>query len=109
MFTEFYSTFAFTHQDFYRLLHAPFRGCDAATLMKAHANKKEAMTTMATQTQPVTAALAPQANPAPRAAEIVALAPNPTAKEAKTTAEKPEVLEELVIEEVSIDGMCGVY
>lgn len=64
---------------------------------------------MATQTQPATAALASHNTPAPRAAEILALAQNPAAKEAKTTAEKPEVLEELVIEEVSIDGMCGVY
>jgi mycofactocin precursor len=24
-------------------------------------------------------------------------------------SEKPEILEEVVIEEVSIDGMCGVY
>jgi mycofactocin precursor len=24
-------------------------------------------------------------------------------------SEKPEILEEVIIEEVSIDGMCGVY
>jgi mycofactocin precursor len=31
------------------------------------------------------------------------------AKEAEALAEKPRILEEVVIEEVSIDGMCGVY
>ena len=30
-------------------------------------------------------------------------------KEHKPAGEKPRVLEEVVIEEVSIDGMCGVY
>ncbi len=33
-----------------------------------------------------------------------------TAKnEVKTTQEEPEVLEEIVVEELSIDGVCGVY
>lgn len=27
----------------------------------------------------------------------------------KTTEEAPEVLEEIVVEELSIDGICGVY
>jgi mycofactocin precursor len=27
----------------------------------------------------------------------------------KTALEEPEVLEEIVIEELSIDGVCGVY
>ena len=31
------------------------------------------------------------------------------AKDAEPLAEKPRILEEVVIEEVSIDGMCGVY
>jgi len=30
-------------------------------------------------------------------------------KEHKLDGEKPRILEEVVIEEVSIDGMCGVY
>ena len=30
-------------------------------------------------------------------------------KEHKLDVEKPRILEEVVIEEVSIDGMCGVY
>ncbi len=33
----------------------------------------------------------------------------PTFKDATPVVEKPQVIEELVIEEVSIDGMCGVY
>jgi len=33
-----------------------------------------------------------------------------TAKnEVKTAQEEPEVLEEIVVEELSIDGVCGVY
>ena len=33
-----------------------------------------------------------------------------TAKnEVKTIQEEPEVLEEIVVEELSIDGVCGVY
>jgi mycofactocin precursor len=31
-----------------------------------------------------------------------------TEKENKTT-EEPQVLEEIVVEELSIDGVCGVY
>jgi mycofactocin precursor len=31
------------------------------------------------------------------------------AKEVEPLAKKPRILEEVVIEEVSIDGMCGVY
>ena len=30
-------------------------------------------------------------------------------KDGEPTGEKPRILEEVVIEEVSIDGMCGVY
>ncbi len=29
--------------------------------------------------------------------------------EERQTAEKPQASEEIVIEEISIDGMCGVY
>jgi mycofactocin precursor len=29
--------------------------------------------------------------------------------ELKTIQEEPEVLEEIVVEELSIDGVCGVY
>lgn len=33
-----------------------------------------------------------------------------TAKnEVKTIQEEPEVLEEIIVEELSIDGVCGVY
>ena len=31
------------------------------------------------------------------------------AYEEKRTAEKPKASEEIVIEEINIDGMCGVY
>lgn len=37
------------------------------------------------------------------ATEVMARRPEPS------SAEPPEVMEELLIEEVSIDGMCGVY
>lgn len=37
----------------------------------------------------------------PRRAEV--------AYEEKQAAEKPKASEEIVIEEISIDGMCGVY
>lgn len=40
--------------------------------------------------------------PAPGAEERAAGAPG-------KAAERPELLEEVLIEEVSIDGMCGVY
>lgn len=29
--------------------------------------------------------------------------------EVKTSEEEPQVLEEIIIEELSIDGICGVY
>jgi len=29
--------------------------------------------------------------------------------EVKTIQEEPEVLEEIIVEELSIDGVCGVY
>ncbi len=32
-----------------------------------------------------------------------------TPQNEKETVEEPEVLEEIVIEELSIDGVCGVY
>jgi mycofactocin precursor len=32
-----------------------------------------------------------------------------TKDKVKTSQEEPEVLEEIVIEELSIDGVCGVY
>lgn len=38
---------------------------------------------------------------APRRAEVV--------HEEERAAEKPRASEEIVIEEISIDGMCGVY
>lgn len=33
----------------------------------------------------------------------------PPKNKVKTSQEEPEVLEEIVIEELSIDGVCGVY
>lgn len=30
-------------------------------------------------------------------------------EKSRTALEKPEILEEIVIEELSIDGICGVY
>jgi mycofactocin precursor len=32
-----------------------------------------------------------------------------TVKNEKETVEEPEVIEEIVVEELSIDGVCGVY
>lgn len=32
-----------------------------------------------------------------------------TASNEATTLEEPQVLEEIVVEELSIDGVCGVY
>ena len=32
-----------------------------------------------------------------------------TNNDVKTSQEEPEVLEEIVVEELSIDGVCGVY
>jgi mycofactocin precursor len=47
----------------------------------------------------------------PAAAELV---PSPTQpavalREKQPFREKPQIEEEIIIEEVSIDGMCGVY
>lgn len=41
--------------------------------------------------------------------EAVTLLADPACRETESTAEKPQILEEIIIEEVSIDGMCGVY
>ena len=38
-----------------------------------------------------------------------ALADDAAARRAESPVESPQVMEELLIEEVSIDGMCGVY
>ena len=35
--------------------------------------------------------------------------PQPTQNESQTSQEEPQVLEEIVVEELSIDGICGVY
>ncbi len=42
---------------------------------------------------------------------VVAVTPiaEATARPSEPAVEPPEVTEELLIEEVSIDGMCGVY
>jgi len=34
---------------------------------------------------------------------------SPEQNEGKTSQEEPQVLEEIVVEELSIDGICGVY
>jgi mycofactocin precursor len=33
----------------------------------------------------------------------------PTKNEAEPSEEEPQVIEEIVVEELSIDGVCGVY
>lgn len=50
-----------------------------------------------------------QASQATTDAPITALAAEQTSPMLKTTVEQPQITEELLIEEVSIDGMCGVY
>ena len=56
---------------------------------------------MLTETQTAADAAVSQAEP---------VTPAPaTLKDGTPSGEKPRVLEEVVIEEVSIDGMCGVY
>ena len=50
------------------------------------------------------------ATDAAEAAVAQAASPAPVAlKDGAPAPETPKVLEEVVIEEVSIDGMCGVY
>jgi mycofactocin precursor len=41
--------------------------------------------------------------------EMVDLRADPVCRETASSAEKPQIVDELIIEEVSIDGMCGVY
>lgn len=43
------------------------------------------------------------------ALSVTALADNTVARHPEPSVELPRVTEELLIEEVSIDGMCGVY
>lgn len=40
---------------------------------------------------------------------VVATAEPVSLKDNAQTGSKPQILDDLVIEEVSIDGMCGVY
>lgn len=55
------------------------------------------------------------ATPFPHALPVAAVTPvsarvaDVVARRAEPSVEPPEVTEELLIEEVSIDGMCGVY
>lgn len=53
------------------------------------------------------------ATPSPQIPPAAAAGPAPVTdavlQRAEPAAEPPEVMEELLIEEVSIDGMCGVY
>ena len=37
------------------------------------------------------------------------LATTPAKNEVETIQEEPQVLEEIIVEELSIDGVCGVY
>lgn len=64
---------------------------------------------MATQTQPVTPFVAPETPSQQQSAEVIALNAEARSKDVNPSAEKPQIVEELLIEEVSIDGMCGVY
>jgi mycofactocin precursor len=41
--------------------------------------------------------------------EPVSSTPSTDKNTGKTTEEQPQILEEVVIEELSIDGICGVY
>lgn len=50
-----------------------------------------------------------QSPPAAAVAPVPAPFADAVLRRAEPAAEPPEVLEELLIEEVSIDGMCGVY
>jgi mycofactocin precursor len=45
----------------------------------------------------------------PAAAELVPTQPAVALREKQPFREKPQIEEEIIIEEVSIDGMCGVY
>ena len=51
----------------------------------------------------------PAAGPAGKSAEPPAPNSAVALKERKIDGEPPKVLDEVLIEEVSIDGMCGVY
>ncbi len=46
-------------------------------------------------------------------AEVPAVNQNPATPQAQqavtTVVEKPQIVHEVIIEEISIDGMCGVY
>ncbi|MBK7540698.1 MAG: mycofactocin precursor [Candidatus Competibacteraceae bacterium] len=55
--------------------------------------------------RPVTPALQPQPEPAAGSQPAATVG----AERLETPAEPPQITEELLIEEVSIDGMCGVY
>ena len=51
----------------------------------------------------------PVADAATPQAELRTPSAPPAVNENQPEAGKPQILEEVVIEEVSIDGMCGVY
>lgn len=48
-------------------------------------------------------------SPSTTAESVTALAAEAPGRPLEPTAEPPQITEELLIEEVSIDGMCGVY
>ena len=49
------------------------------------------------------------ADAAARTEHTTTTPPPAAAKTTEAAGEKPQILEDVVIEEVSIDGMCGVY
>lgn len=51
----------------------------------------------------------PATTPAGRSADPVSPNSAVALKEHKIDREQPKILDEVLIEEVSIDGMCGVY
>jgi mycofactocin precursor len=51
----------------------------------------------------------PHLPPALATPKVSALATGDSVQRTETLAELPQIEEELLIEEVSIDGMCGVY
>ncbi len=64
---------------------------------------------MKIQTEDAVATVAPQPLDAEPKLAAAAETVNLTRSEAEIGTEKPQIQEELVIEEISIDGMCGVY
>ena len=64
---------------------------------------------MITQIEKTASPVATEVMAAPPESKLSSLSANPALAEAEPLTEKLQILEEVVIEEVSIDGMCGVY